>query len=57
MATETGTFDYDAARANFKLDIPEDFNFAFDVLAKQATEHDKTALIAVANDGESAPMC
>ncbi|MBT7665416.1 MAG: AMP-binding protein, partial [Rhodospirillaceae bacterium] len=54
MATETGTFDYDAARANFKLDIPEDFNFAFDVLAKQATEHDKTALIAVANDGESA---
>ncbi len=54
MASETGTFDYEAARAEFKLDIPDDFNFAFDVLAKQAEEADKTALIAVANDGESA---
>ncbi|MBT3779901.1 MAG: AMP-binding protein [Rhodospirillaceae bacterium] len=54
MGAATGTFDYEAARANFKLDIPDDFNFAFDVLAKQAAEADKTALIAVANDGESA---
>ncbi|MDE0943063.1 MAG: AMP-binding protein [Alphaproteobacteria bacterium] len=53
MAAETGTFDYDKARAEFNLDIPDNFNFAFDVLSKQAAEHDKTALIAVANDGES----
>ncbi|MFP6749226.1 MAG: AMP-binding protein [Alphaproteobacteria bacterium] len=53
MASEAGTFDYEAARAEFKLDIPEDFNFAFDVLAKQAAGVDKTALIAVAADGES----
>jgi acetyl-CoA synthetase len=54
MGAEIGTFDYEAARADFKLDIPDDFNFAFDVLAKQAGSADKTALIAVANDGESA---
>ena len=54
MGTEAGTFDYEAARAKFKLEIPSDFNFAFDVLSKQASDADKTALIAVANDGESA---
>ena len=54
MADIAETFDYEAARADFKLDIPDDFNFAFDVLAKQAAKADKTALIAVAADGESA---
>ena len=54
MASEAETFDYEAARAEFKLEIPDDFNFAFDVLATQAGKADKTALIAVANDGESA---
>ena len=54
MASEAETFDYEAARAEFKLEIPDDFNFAFDVLATQAEKADKTALIAVANDGESA---
>ncbi|MBT4488685.1 MAG: AMP-binding protein [Rhodospirillaceae bacterium] len=54
MGGEAATFDYEAARADFKLDIPDDFNFAFDVLSKQAAEADKTALIAVATDGESA---
>ncbi|MFP6773390.1 MAG: acyl-CoA synthetase, partial [Alphaproteobacteria bacterium] len=54
MSAGAGTFDYEAARADFRLDIPEDFNFAFDVLSKQAANADKTALIAVATDGESA---
>ncbi len=54
MNIEAGTFDYEAARAEFRLEIPENFNFAFDVLSKQAAEADKTALIAVAADGESA---
>ena len=54
MGNDVAAFDYEAARADFKFDIPDDFNFAFDVLAKQAREADKTALIAVANDGQSA---
>ena len=54
MGNDVAAFDYEAARAGFKFDIPDDFNFAFDVLAKQAREADKTALIAVANDGQSA---
>ncbi|SVD89072.1 uncharacterized protein METZ01_LOCUS441926, partial [marine metagenome] len=36
MADIGTTFNYEAARANFKLDVPANFNFAFDVLAKQA---------------------
>ena len=54
MADIGTTFNYEAARANFNLDVPADFNFAFDVLAKQAVSEDKTALIAVATDGETA---
>ena len=54
MADIGTTFNYEAARANFKLDVPANFNFAFDVLAKQAVSADKTALIAVATDGETA---
>ena len=54
MAEIGTTFNYETARANFKLDVPANFNFAFDVLAKQAVSADKTALIAVATDGETA---
>ena len=46
-------FDYDRARADFALDIPDDFNFAFDVVARRAAEADKTALIAIDKTGES----
>jgi acetyl-CoA synthetase len=46
-------FDYAAARAGFSLTIPEDFNFAFDVIAKRAREGDKTALIAIDASGEN----
>ncbi|MEP3231319.1 MAG: AMP-binding protein [Hyphomicrobiales bacterium] len=43
------TFDrsYENARENYSLDIPEHFNFAFDVLDKRAKEADKAALIAI----------
>ena len=54
MADIGTTFNYETARANFELDVPANFNFAFDVLAKQAVSADKTALIAVATDGETA---
>lgn len=46
-------FDYAAARAGFSLDIPPDFNFAFDVIARRARENDRTALIAIDRDGEN----
>jgi len=52
MNAGTGTFDYDAARRDFKLEIPDNFNFAFDVVAKRAREADKTALIAIDKTGE-----
>ena len=52
MNAGTGTFDYDAARRDFKLEIPDYFNFAFDVVAKRAREADKTALIAIDKTGE-----
>lgn len=47
-------FDYEAARSEFSLDVPPDFNFAFDVIAKRARENDKTALIAIDRSGENA---
>ena len=47
-------FDYEAARQSFSLEIPDDFNFAFDVVAKRAFEADKTALIAIDRSGETA---
>ena len=40
-------FNYEAAREGFSLKIPDDFNFAFDIVAKRAVEADKTALIAI----------
>ena len=39
--------DYESARAGFKLEIPADFNFGFDVIETRAVEADKTAFIAV----------
>ena len=46
-------FDYDAACRDFSLEIPETFNFAFDVVAKRAAEADKTALIAIDRTGKT----
>ncbi len=40
--------DYEAERANFRLDVPERFNFVFDVLERRAsTTPDGLALIAL----------
>lgn len=37
---------YQDFRENFKIDIPENFNFAYDVVDKYAEEHpDKVALV------------
>ena len=46
--------DYEAERREFKLDVPEHFNFGFDVIDKWAEDRTKLALISVAPDGESA---
>ena len=45
--------DYEEARRSFKLDVPEYFNFALDVVDKWAEEHTKLALISVDSSGES----
>lgn len=39
--------DYETARASYRPQIPEHFNFAFDVLDVRAREADKTALLAI----------
>ncbi|TNE33474.1 MAG: acyl-CoA synthetase [Alphaproteobacteria bacterium] len=45
------TRDYEVARKEYRLDIPEDFNFAYDVIDVRARERDGTAIIAVSRDG------
>ena len=45
--------DYDEIKSQFKLEIPEFYNFGFDVIEKKAKEHDKTAFIAVDGKGEN----
>ena len=44
---------YEAAKLNFKNEIPEDFNFAYDVIDAWAQWKDKTALISVSADCQS----
>ena len=46
--------DYEDARRHFKLDVPEYFNFAFDVVDQWANDHTKLALISVDPSGEGA---
>jgi len=43
--------DYQIARSEYKLDIPSDFNFAFDVIDQRGQETDDIAVIAVSRDG------
>ena len=45
--------DYDEIKSQFKLEIPEFYNFGFDVIEKMAKEHDKTAFIAIDNKGDN----
>ena len=44
--------DYEHAREHYSLEVPEQFNFAFDVIdAHTATSPDQTAIVAVSGDG------
>ena len=47
MTLPTAHFDYDAACRDFNLDIPDNFNFAFDVVRQRALNADKTAVIEI----------
>lgn len=42
---------YPVAKENYKPEIPEHFNFAYDVIDVRAREADKTAILAINNDG------
>src|SRR3989440_11552616 len=44
--------DYEAERREFKLDVPEYFNFAADVIDKLAQNPDKEAMIWIGQHGE-----
>ncbi|CAM5479110.1 2-aminobenzoate-CoA ligase [Aquamicrobium terrae] len=44
---------YARARENFRIDVPEKFNFAFDIIDGWAARDDRTAVIAVSRDGET----
>jgi len=44
--------DYEAERRNFRLDVPEMFNFATDVIGKWARDPSKLAMLWVGQDGE-----
>ncbi|MCH9672280.1 MAG: acyl--CoA ligase [Gammaproteobacteria bacterium] len=45
---------YDDLKANFELEIPQEYNFGFDLIDKRAREADKTAFIAVDANCETA---
>lgn len=45
--------DYRKARKDFRLAIPQDFNFGFDVIDDWAARDDHTAVVAVSRDGET----
>ncbi|MFL5588629.1 MAG: acyl-CoA synthetase [Ktedonobacteraceae bacterium] len=44
--------DYEAERGSFQLEVPEYFNFAADIIDKQAQSPDKLAMLWVSQDGE-----
>ena len=46
--------DYEETYASFQLDVPEFYNFAFDVVDKWAEDRTKLALLTIDSDGQSA---
>ncbi len=44
--------DYEAERRNFRLEVPEYFNFATDVIGKWASDPNKLAMLWVGQNGE-----
>ncbi len=53
MTEKFPPFDHAAACTAFSFSIPDDFNFAFNIVAKRAAEADKVALIAIDRTGEN----
>lgn len=45
--------DYEETRRTFGYEVPEFYNFGFDVIARRARENDKAAFHHVARDGET----
>ncbi len=46
--------DYDTLYKNFKWDIPQHYNFGFDVVDKWAEDRTKLSLVSIHSDGEKA---
>jgi len=46
--------NYEETYSQFAWDIPERFNFGFDIIDKWATEHNKLALVSVDDSGDNA---
>ena len=44
--------DYEAERRNFRLDVPEQFNFASDIIGKWASDPNKLAMFWLGQHGE-----
>ncbi|MEX0582795.1 MAG: hypothetical protein WD185_03930 [Sneathiella sp.] len=53
MDLEKFNREYTTAVKDYHIDIPEDFNFAFDVIDDRAANRDGVAVIAVSRDGET----
>ena len=45
------SFSYEKFRSSFSLNCPDDFNFAFDIISNKYGKSEKTALIAINNNG------
>ena len=52
MAKTPNMTDYEAERRSFSLDVPEQFNFAIDVIGKWAQDPNKLAMLWLGQDGE-----
>ena len=44
--------DYEAERRNFRLEVPEYFNFATDVIGKWSSDPNKLAMLWIGQHGE-----
>ncbi|MEE9249350.1 MAG: acyl--CoA ligase [Dehalococcoidia bacterium] len=54
VQTEPNMRDYEASVTEFSLEIPEHFNFGFDVIDRWAEDHTKLALVSVDPAGSGA---
>ena len=52
ISDEAYDFDYKKVYKNFKWDVPEYFNFGFDVVDRRAIDRTKTALLSIHADGK-----